>query len=61
MLMVNEERTRRGLTLAATAFRILTFCANTRGFMKHSSSVAIAIVAGIATKLKTLWFLSMRR
>jgi hypothetical protein len=42
------------LTPTASPRRILTFCFKIKGFMKHLSSVAIAMTAGMATKLKTL-------
>jgi hypothetical protein len=37
------------------------FLWKTAGFIKHSSRVAIAIVAGMAQKLKTVWFFNKTR
>jgi hypothetical protein len=45
-----------GHTDAASALRILTFLWNIAWFMKQNEAAAIAMVTGIATKLKTLWF-----
>lgn len=61
-----SARFRRGVrrghrTCAASALRILMLRLNMSGFLKHRLSVAMAIVWGIAQKLKTLWFLSRRR
>ena len=48
-------------TSAALALRILMFRSNSAGFIKQRSSVAMAMVIGIATKLNTDWFLRRRR
>lgn len=48
-------------TLTASPFLILTFFLRTSGFIKQRSRVAMAMTAGIATKLNTLWHLRRQR
>ena len=56
-----EGKKKKHATEAAVAPRILIFLWNIAGFMKHKSSVEIAIVAGIAQKLNMLWFFKILR